>query len=96
MANLKLPQLPPELALEHETRRTALEVGWFGRMFGSPQHKPGNIAGFAIIASFLVLAGILVVSARDPAFKIDAVLPVFTGIITLALGYLFGRGPGAR
>jgi hypothetical protein len=101
MAKLELPDLPSDLGLaskviELETQRTArlLEMGWIGKVFGSVQDKPGNIAGFAIIASFLVLVGILVVSAMDPAFKTDAVLPIFTGIITLALGYLFGKGGG--
>jgi glycerol uptake facilitator-like aquaporin len=58
------------------------------------QDKPGNIAGAAIVASFFVLVVILIVSAKDPNFKTDALIPVFTGIITLALGYLFGKGSG--
>jgi hypothetical protein len=99
MARLDLPSdlhLASKV-IEFETQRTtrSLEMGWIGRVFGSVQDKPGNIAGFAIIASFFVLVGIIIVSARDPAFKTDAVLPVFTGIITLALGYLFGKGSGS-
>ena len=67
-------------------------MGWIGRIFGSVQDKPGNIAGIAILASFMVLVAVLFASAKDPNFKTDALIPVFTGIITLALGYLFGKG----
>jgi hypothetical protein len=95
MAKLTLPsnlQLAVKV-LEYETQRTAkaLEMGWFGRVFGTIQEKPGNIAGAAIVASFFVLVVVLIVSAKDPAFRTDALIPVFTGIITLALGYLFGK-----
>ena len=56
MAKLTLPsnlQLAVKV-LEYETQRTAkaLEMGWFGRVFGTIQEKPGNIAGAAIVASF--------------------------------------------
>jgi hypothetical protein len=99
MAKLDLPtdlQLAT-MVLEYETNRTtrSLEMGLIGRIFGSVQDKPGNIAGFAIIASFLILIAVLFVSAKDPNFKTDALLPVFTGIITLALGYLFGKSSGS-
>src|SRR5438045_9538961 len=96
MARLTLPdnlQLASKV-IDFETQRTtrSLEMGWIGRVFGSVHDKPGNIAGFAITVSFVVLVGVLILSAYNPNFKTDAVIPVFTGIITLALGYLFGKG----
>lgn len=69
-------------------------MGWIGRVFGNAVEKPGNIAGAAIIVSFVVLIGVIIASIENPSFKTDALIPVFTGIITLALGYLFGKGTG--
>jgi hypothetical protein len=67
------------------------EMGRFGIIFGSVQEKPGNIAGMVILSSFIVLVAILIISAENSNFKTDALIPVFTGIISLALGYLFGK-----
>jgi hypothetical protein len=96
MAKLDLPENLDLAARVVESQAQissrSLEMGWIGRALGNVTEKPGNIAGFAIIASFLVLVGILLISALDPTFKTDVLIPVFTGIITLALGYLFGKG----
>jgi hypothetical protein len=95
MARLDLPnnlQLASKV-IDYETQRSSrsLEMGWLGRALGNAAEKPGNIAGFAIVASFLILIAILWISAKDSSFRTEAVIPVFTGIITLALGYLFGK-----
>jgi glycerol uptake facilitator-like aquaporin len=100
MARLELPNnlRLAEKVLEYETQRTtrSSEMGWIGRIFGNAIEKPGNIAGTAIVVSFLVLMGVIFASWHDPSFKTDALIPVFTGIITLALGYLFGKGSGGH
>lgn len=63
-----------------------------GKIFGSSSEKAGNVAGFAVVVSFM---GAIIVMIWMPdggsISKKDAAL-AFTGIITLALGFLFGRG----
>jgi len=41
--------------LKRSASSRTLEMGWIDAAFGNVTEKPGNIAGFAIIASFLVL-----------------------------------------
>ena len=75
-----------------QERRT--EMGTLGRFFGSVQDKPGNVACFAIAASFLILLVVVLVyiSGDRPNLKIEILIPAFVGIISLALGYMFGKG----
>ena len=67
-----------------------LESGLLGKFFGAPTHSPGNIAGLLIF--LLLFTGIIIsffpgsISAGDFWTKI---IP----LITLALGYLFGKRP---
>jgi hypothetical protein len=63
LAKLELPDRP-ELAsklVESHTRQSErrLEMGIIGALFGKMQEKPGNVAGFAIIVSLLLLILIL-------------------------------------
>ena len=68
-----------------------LEIGWMGRLFGDASEKPGNIAGLAIILAFLMLVFVLyAVPDTATAPKREAVT-LLGGIITGALGFLFGR-----
>lgn len=64
-------------------------MGW---LFGMGAEKPANIAGFAIVVCFILIAALAIWMPDSPTFtKKDAVL-IFVGIISLALGFLFGRG----
>lgn len=67
-----------------------LEIGWMGFVFGDAAEKPGNIAGIAIIAAFVMLAFALFLIPANDAAKNQA-LTLFGSIITGALGFLFGR-----
>lgn len=66
-------------------------MGWFGRAFGNLEEKPGNIAGFAVIASFLMFVLVILGGAVWPTLPRGELYATFASIITLALGYLFGR-----
>jgi hypothetical protein len=69
-----------------------LEIGAMGELFGGASEKPGNIAGFVIVAAVLGIIGALIWLPDGGSFgKRDAVT-AFGGFITLALGYVFGRG----
>jgi hypothetical protein len=42
-----------------ELRHHSQELGWMGKIFGSKDNAPGNIAGFAVIISMAMLAILL-------------------------------------
>jgi hypothetical protein len=67
-----------------------VEVGWLGKIFGSSANAPTNIAGL-VIALFtltVIVIGLLFVpSSIPPRDFLNVVVP----IVTLALGYLFGK-----
>ena len=70
------------------SRELELESGLLGKLFGAPTHSPGNIAGFLIV--ILLLSGILVTYLPGSISATDF-WGVITPLITLALGYLFGK-----
>lgn len=79
----------------NEERR--LEMGWIGRAFGSVQDKPGNIAGASIVVSLVILLLLFWISYFYPNANdvpVGELMALFGSIITLALGYLFGKGSG--
>jgi hypothetical protein len=81
---------PNAVALLLQTKKMDLESGWLGRFFGAPTHSPYNIAGLLIF--LLLLSGILV-SFFPFLFTIKAseYWTIIVPLITLALGYLFGK-----
>jgi hypothetical protein len=98
VAKLELPA-QPELAskvVESQTRREekALEMGWVGFLFGSGSEKPGNIAGIVIALSIIALIIIFFIGYFYPNTNnapTRELITLFGGIVTLALGYLFGK-----
>lgn len=94
MSNFDLPENPDlqgkiiEGRLQHETRR--LERGALGYLFGAGTEKPGNIAGAAIMISFIALIA-LVWAPDSNVYPKRELVTLFGGIITGALGFLFGR-----
>jgi hypothetical protein len=88
----QFPKQPPkgQVLQRHEERK--LERGAMGWLFGMGSEKPANIAGFAIVVSFVAAIAAAFFMTDTASFtKKDAVLG-FVSIITLALGFLFGRG----
>lgn len=78
-------QPDPKIILQ--AKKLDLEAGYIGRVVGGPKNAPNNIA-FVVVA--LVLVAGVVVSFYAPADRVEfwkLILP----IITLTLGYLFGR-----
>jgi hypothetical protein len=70
-----------------QTRMT-LEAGWLGKVFGSAANAPTNIAGFILFLFFISIIVVLFLEIRMEAVEyVKLVLPV----ITLVLGYLFGK-----
>ena len=77
-----------EANVAHEAAR--LQQGVLGRFFGDVGNKPGNIAGFAIILSALMITLTLFAPVASDVPRRE-VLVLFGGIFTSALGFLFGR-----
>ncbi len=87
---------PDELAIQeaknaHENNMHKNERGWVGAVFGSRSEKPGNVALVVILLCFIfaMLAFVRLDIAKDSElfFKL---LSVVSGLVSLALGYLFG------
>lgn len=63
-------------------------MGWFGWLFGSPKNAPLNMAGATLVVTLLV--GGIATFAFPSSDRIEA-WKYLTPIITLALGYAFGK-----
>ncbi len=74
-----------------EARRMSLEAGWLGKIFGSATYAPTNIAGF-VVCLFVVIICVVGFLKMPTAEFVERVIP----IITLALGYLFGKNTRAE
>jgi hypothetical protein len=65
-----------------------LESGWLGKLFGNKANAPSNIAG--VIVVLLVISG-LFVTFSEARIQPKEYWSIITSIITLILGYLFGK-----
>ncbi len=94
MSRIELPSDPKargrivEAHVATEARKT--EMGLLGGLYGGLAEKPGNIAGFAITIAFIGIL-VLLVAPDSATFPKREALTLFGGIITGALGFLFGR-----
>jgi uncharacterized membrane protein len=74
-----------------------VEMGYIGRLFGSVRDKTGNIAGAAVIVGLLMIAVVFWISYFYPNSNnvpVGELMTLFGGIVSLALGYIFGKGSG--
>lgn len=72
-----------------ESKKLDLEAGWVGKFFGSKTNAPTNIAG--IFITLLLISGVVVLffsSNIQPLEYWKTIIP----LLTLAIGYLFGKG----
>src|SRR6266850_7396229 len=78
----------PERYYDIEQRRMALEAGLLGRLFGSATRAPIYIAGIVVFLFAITCVVVLFVHSNVPA---PDFLNIIVPVITLALGYLFGK-----
>lgn len=71
------------------SEKVRLERGFIGQLFGSRDHVPNNVAGIIVLFGFIAVCYILMMGGNFQDKK-DA-LSLLSGLITLALGFLFGR-----
>lgn len=95
MAELKYQneQTLKEKDCKHEQETINQNLGWFGRFFGSKENASRNITGviclsFILGATFIAL---LVYFTKDDLVFVKHMWGVVSPIITLSLGYLFGK-----
>lgn len=95
-AEPKVPEKPDALALEEARNNHARELqrmqrGIIGWCVGSGSEKPGNVATLCIAACFLlILSAFLKLDIQKDSEFFLKILSASTGMIGLALGYLFG------
>jgi hypothetical protein len=64
-----------------------MELGWFGKIFGSAEHAPTNIGGITVI--LLIITGIFFsIAGKGPGEFWTLMMPVISGIVM----YLLGKG----
>ncbi len=80
-----------KLALEAEARKMQLEAGWLGRVVGSPRNAPNNTAFLILLLTF---AAGFVVGLAFPNERVEF-WKLLVPIITLTLGYMFGKSSNA-
>lgn len=64
-------------------------MGWIGRIIGTAEHKPGNIVVLVVALCFLFIA--VVIFSDDQTLPKKEIIASLISIITLALGYFFGK-----
>lgn len=70
-------------------KQIGLEAGWLGHVFGTGKNAPIGIAGLVIVLLFVFGLAVLIWPLQMSATEY---WKLAVPIITLALGYLFGRG----
>ncbi len=66
-----------------------LEAGWLGRCFGTGKNAPLNIAGLVVV--LLVGAGLAVLFLQS-AIPAPEYWKIAVPLITLVMGFIFGKG----
>lgn len=78
-----------EHAYSLKSKELDVQIGWLGRVFGSPVNVPGNICGLLIF--FMVIIGGIITLWN---FRVSPgeYWKIAQQLILPALAYLFGRG----
>ena len=88
--NLEYNKDPKAIEALLKSKEMDLESGILGKFFGAPTHSPGNIAGLLI---FLLVTTGVVISFIPGSLGATDYWTTTIPIVTLALGYLFGKRP---
>jgi hypothetical protein len=71
--------------------QTKIERGKVGEWLGSTQNVPSDIAGVIALVASIVLIGAVSLWAGTSDFTHKEAIAALSSLVTLALGYLFGR-----
>lgn len=73
---------------KYTLERTKIDRGWFGKIFGAPDVAPLYISAFLLLPVVLSLCIVLYFPVKTGGYEAAKYL---APIVTLGLGYLFGR-----
>ncbi|WP_062513925.1 hypothetical protein [Halobacillus sp. KGW1] len=73
-----------EIPLEHKK----LEAGIFGKLFGTGNNAASNIAGLIVLGLLAIILWLIGFKTTEES---EPILKTLTPILTLTLGYLFGK-----
>jgi hypothetical protein len=90
------PKLASEV-LKHNSKlqESLIRAGWLGKFFGTNSRVPVYIAGLAILLLLLTGISYSFLSLYNGNIPFDNVIKLWgliTPVITLSLGYIFGKG----
>jgi hypothetical protein len=91
MNSIKFNTNPDEQKFVLRSKEMDLEAGWLGKFFGSGKNAPLNIAGFVVVVLVIVGCVNLFVQSNLPS---GDYWKIIGPLITLVLGFLFGKGSG--
>lgn len=78
---------------QHEANLNNQALGWFGRIFGSQENSSRNITGIICLSfvSGATLISLIVYFCKEDTGFVKKMWEVICPIVTLSLGYLFGK-----
>ena len=79
--------------IDAETKRRSKQLGWLGHIFGSPEGASKYITAMICIIMLIAMIWLSICSYNcvDGIAQIKDVWSIGTPILTLSLGYLFGK-----
>ena len=82
-----------EAEINAETKRQGRQLGWLGHIFGSPEGASKYITATICITTLvgMVWLSICAFNCVDGISKIKDIWSIGSPILTLSLGYLFGK-----
>lgn len=90
MANeIEFNKTPDQTHYVLRSKEMDLEAGWLGRCFGTSKNAPLNIAGLVVV--LLVGAGLAVLFIQS-ALPAAEYWKIAVPLITLVMGFIFGKG----
>lgn len=102
IATAPVPAIPLERPdpntnpLTGKDERFGQELGLIGKFVGGGREKAGNIALIVVVASLLIIVGLIIgisfTTNADARTALDRMVSGFVALLTGSLGYLFGSG----
>ena len=80
---------PKSTGLTLEEKKLDLEAGHLGKIFGAAKNAPFNISGVVVI--LLVLSGVIYTFIPQTGTTTLEFWKIIAPIITMILGYMFGK-----
>lgn len=89
MANIQFNKEPDQDTFVLSSKKMDLDAGWLGRLFGASNNAPLNIAGLMVL--LLVGSGVVVLFLQS-AIPAGEYWKIIVPLLTLVMGYVFGKG----